>query len=112
MRDARYVWVVLIPRREGLAELSDLNASERSELMEEAVTAGEAVGRIADALGRPLHKLNTAALGNITRQLHVHVIGRRTDDAAWPQPVWGVGKAEPWEDYDLTHIARLWAETL
>jgi diadenosine tetraphosphate (Ap4A) HIT family hydrolase len=42
------------------------------------------------ALGRPVEKLNIGALGNHVEQLHVHVVGRRSDDAAWPEPVWGV----------------------
>ena len=46
------------------------------------------------ALGRPAGKLNVGQLGNITPQLHVHVIARRPDDAAWPAPVWGFGVAE------------------
>ena len=41
----------------------------------------------------PVEKLNIAALGNVTPQLHVHIIGRRRDDAAWPDPVWGKGVA-------------------
>jgi len=50
--------------------------------------------RVAQALGRSATKLNVAQLGNVTAQLHVHVIARRSDDAAWPAPVWGVGMAE------------------
>ncbi len=44
---------------------------------------------IARATGRPIDKLNVAALGNVTAQLHVHVVGRRRDDPLWPDPVWG-----------------------
>ncbi len=57
--------------------------------MEEIVLAGAAVKAVAAAVGRPIDKLNVGQLGNITPQLHVHVIGRRPDDAAWPGPVWG-----------------------
>ena len=46
------------------------------------------------ALGRSVAKLNVGQLGNVTPQLHVHVVGRRPDDAAWPGPVWGHGVAE------------------
>ena len=56
--------------------------------------AGTAVRAAAEALGRSATKLNVAQLGNVTPQLHVHVIARRSDDAAWPAPVWGVGAAE------------------
>jgi diadenosine tetraphosphate (Ap4A) HIT family hydrolase len=46
----------------------------------------------------PCDKLNIGALGNIVRQLHVHVVARTEGDAAWPGPVWGFGKAEPYAD--------------
>jgi diadenosine tetraphosphate (Ap4A) HIT family hydrolase len=57
------------------------------------VLAGQAVRAVGQALGRPVEKLNLGALGNVTRQLHLHVIGRRADDAAWPGPVWSHGAA-------------------
>lgn len=92
--DARFPWIVLIPRIERARELEDLAAGERDVLMEEVLRAGNAVRAVAEALGRSATKLNVAQLGNVTPQLHVHVIARRSDDAAWPGPVWGVGMAE------------------
>jgi diadenosine tetraphosphate (Ap4A) HIT family hydrolase len=92
--DARYPWIVLIPRIAGACELEDLCANDRSGLMAEVVLAGTAVRAIGEALGRPVEKLNVGQLGNLTPQLHVHVVGRRADDPAWPGPVWGAGTAE------------------
>ncbi len=94
--DARWPWIVLIPRRMGARELEHLSPANRAQLMDEIVLAGAAVRAIGAALGRPIDKLNVGQLGNITPQLHVHVIGRRPDDAAWPGPVWGVGEAAPY----------------
>ena len=94
--DARWPWLVLIPRLAGLREVEDLSPGDRARLVEEAVLAGAAVRAIGAALGRPVEKLNLGALGNVTPQLHVHVVGRRADDPAWPGPVWGVGVAEPY----------------
>jgi len=94
--DARFPWIVLIPRRAGAGELEDLAAGERDVLLEEILRAGGAARAVAAALGRPAAKLNIGQLGNITPQLHVHVIARRPDDAAWPAPVWGFGVAEPY----------------
>jgi diadenosine tetraphosphate (Ap4A) HIT family hydrolase len=94
--DARWPWIVLIPRKVGAREIEHLSAANRAQLMEEIVLAGAAVRAIGAALGRPVEKLNVGQLGNITPQLHVHVLGRRPDDGAWPGPVWGVGEAVPY----------------
>ena len=92
--DARFPWIVLIPRIDRAFELEDLSVEERAMLMAEIVAAGEAVRAVGAALGRPVEKLNACQLGNITRQLHVHVVGRRADDPCWPGPVWGQGTTE------------------
>jgi len=108
--DARFPWIVLIPRRAGSRELEDLTAGERDVLMDEILQAGTAVRAVAAALGRPAQKLNVGQLGNITAQLHVHVIARRPEDAAWPAPVWGFGVADAYERQAL-EIAQAAART-
>ncbi|MBS0331763.1 MAG: HIT domain-containing protein [Proteobacteria bacterium] len=95
--DARFPWIVLIPRVADARELEDLAAGERDVLMDEVLQAGLAARAVAEALGRPAAKLNVGQLGNITAQLHVHVIARRPQDAAWPAPVWGFGAAEAYD---------------
>ena len=95
--DARWPWLVLIPRQPDLVELEDLAPAERAVLTEEIVRAGRAARLVGVATGFAVEKLNVGALGNVVRQLHVHVIGRRPDeDAAGKGPVWGVGVAEPY----------------
>lgn len=93
MNDARFPWLILVPRQRGLRELGDLAAAHRHLLLDEISRAGD----VLQKLHAP-HKLNIAALGNVVEQLHVHVIARQTDDAAWPRPVWGVGSAIAYAD--------------
>jgi diadenosine tetraphosphate (Ap4A) HIT family hydrolase len=88
MDDARFAWLVLVPQRAGLVETADLSPSERTLLWHEVERVGAALRAAA-----PCDKLNLGALGNIVRQLHVHVVARRVGDAAWPGPVWGSGTA-------------------
>ena len=95
--DARYPWIVLIPRQPGLAEIEDLSPADRIALVDEIVLAGDAVRAVGTALGLTVDKLNIGALGNVTPQLHVHVVGRRIGDPAWPGPVWGHSPAEACE---------------
>jgi diadenosine tetraphosphate (Ap4A) HIT family hydrolase len=92
--DARFAWIVLIPRVAGATELEDLSPADRQTLLDEIVLGGAAVRAVGVALGRPVEKLNVGQLGNLTPQLHVHVVGRRADDPAWPGPVWGAGEAQ------------------
>ena len=100
--DARFAWIVLIPRVDGARELEDLADGERDVLMEEIIRAGAAARAVGLALGRPVDKLNVGQLGNVTPQLHIHVVGRRTDDPAWPGPVWGHGAAVAYSAQDLS----------
>lgn len=93
MNDARYPWLILVPAKPGLIELSDLDAGDRHVLMDEAVVAGDALDRLYNPA-----KINTAAIGNIVRQLHVHVVARNEGDPAWPGPVWGHSPARPYTD--------------
>ena len=94
MNDARFPWLILIPRAPGLVEIEDLSPEGSERLLGEIVAAGAAVRAMGEALGRPVSKLNVGQLGNLTRQLHIHVVGRREDDPCWPGPVWGQGVAE------------------
>lgn len=94
--DARFPWLILIPRRADLTELDQLQPTDLNLLMAEVLRAGEAVRVLGRMIDRPVEKLNVAALGNVTAQLHVHVIGRRSDDPVWPDPVWGRGSVERW----------------
>ncbi len=91
MNDARFAWLLLVPRRHALVEIADLTAAEQSQLWQEASRAAAALRTVA-----PCDKLNLGALGNIVRQLHLHVVARVEGDAAWPGPVWGSGRAEPY----------------
>ena len=101
--DARWPWIVLVPRKVGARELEHLSPQNRAQLMDEIVLASAAVRAVGAAIGRPVDKINVGQLGNITPQLHVHVIGRRPDDPAWPGPVWGHGEAVAYAPEALQH---------
>ena len=85
IKDAHYPWLLLVPRREDITEIIDLDEVAQSQLMTEIARVGRALKEVTKC-----DKLNVAALGNVVPQLHVHIIARRTTDAAWPRPVWGV----------------------
>ena len=99
IRDARYPWLVLVPKRAHVSELLDLSSDDRLTLTRE-------IDRAACGLRRAVRcdKLNVAALGNMVSQLHVHVIARRKTDAAWPKPVWGLGNPEAYDDAEVAGL--------
>ena len=86
MDDARFSWLVLVPRVPGASELIDLDELSQALLLREINQCCQLL-RVCT----PCDKLNIGALGNIVRQLHVHVLARLVGDPAWPGPVWGVG---------------------
>jgi diadenosine tetraphosphate (Ap4A) HIT family hydrolase len=92
MNDCRWPWLILVPRRASLVELSDLDAAGRALLIEETARAAQWLKTYAKA-----DKINVGALGNVVPQLHVHVVARRAGDSAWPGPVWGFGAPVPYQ---------------
>jgi diadenosine tetraphosphate (Ap4A) HIT family hydrolase len=85
IKDANYPWILLVPRRPDVVEIIDLDEVAQAQLMTEITRVARVLKDITKC-----EKLNIAALGNVVPQLHVHIIARRSGDAAWPRPVWGV----------------------
>ncbi len=99
MNDRRWPWLLLIPQRPEAEEIYHLTPLDQTLLTFETCETARALKQVTGCT-----KINIAALGNQVRQLHFHVIARKTDDAAWPGPVWGVGNARP---YDSGEADRL-----
>lgn len=92
MNDRRWPWLILVPQRPDIAEVHDLTPLDQAMLTFETNMVSQALKRVTGCT-----KINTGALGNIVRQLHVHVIARHEGDPAWPGPVWGHGAREPYD---------------
>ncbi len=105
MNDSRYPWLILVPRRAGISELFELNMAEQQQLWQETSYVGQVLKDVFQA-----DKINIATLGNVVKQLHMHIVVRMQDDAAWPAPVWGNGAAQGYTDETLAAMrARLQA---
>jgi diadenosine tetraphosphate (Ap4A) HIT family hydrolase len=100
MDDARFPWLVLVPRIAGLRELIELSQGDQQRLLDDINLAAH----VMHAIEKP-DKLNIAMLGNVVPQFHVHVIARFERDAAWPKPVWGVGERIPYAAHELRRYA-------
>ncbi|MFW9078147.1 HIT family protein [Pseudomonas sp. P2757] len=89
--DSNYPWFILVPRREDISELFQLDVADQQQLWQETTALAEVLKDLFDA-----DKMNVATLGNVVSQMHMHVIVRKRDDAAWPAPVWGKYPAKPY----------------
>ena len=83
--NSKFPWVILIPKRNKITEITDLNSKDQILLMKEIVY----VGRIMKKLFKT-SKLNVEKIGNIVPQLHIHIIARSKKDSSWPLSVWVV----------------------
>jgi diadenosine tetraphosphate (Ap4A) HIT family hydrolase len=101
------LWLLLVPRVNGATEWIDLDGNQQRLLLAE-------INQISKLLrGEPsVLKLNIGALGNVVRQLHVHIVGRCEGDAAWPGPVWGCGVAQQYEADELSARVAWWRSKL
>ena len=103
LNDRRWPWLILIPQRPEITEMHELTPLDQAMLTFETNMVALALKRVTDCT-----KVNTGALGNIVRQLHVHVIARNEGDPNWPGPVWGFGAREAYRSVD----ARKFAESI
>lgn len=97
--DSNYPWFILVPRREDISEIFQLGVADQQQLWQESTALAQLLKDSFDA-----DKMNVAALGNVVSQLHMHVIVRNREDAAWPGPVWGKYPAKP---YSAKQVAAI-----
>lgn len=91
MKESRWPWLVLVPERAEMRDLHDLESLDQYRVCDEITTCSEVLKRLYAA-----QKINVAALGNMTPQLHIHVIARFSEDPAWPKPIWGALPTQPY----------------
>jgi diadenosine tetraphosphate (Ap4A) HIT family hydrolase len=94
--DSNYPWLILVPRREDVREIFQLQLSDQRQLLIETSAVSAAMASYYQA-----EKMNVAALGNMVPQLHVHLIARYQTDPAWPRPVWGAIATNPYTQREL-----------
>ena len=107
MDDTRFPWLVLVPRVNGVSEWLELDGGQQRLLLAEINQAGQLIRTQPG-----VQKLNIGALGNIVRQLHIHLVGRHEADPAWPGPVWGSGSAARHEPAALQAAVDAWRQRL
>jgi len=107
MKDSRWPWFMLVPQRNGISETFELTPLDQAMLTFETNMVAAALKKATGA-----EKINVAAIGNIVRQLHVHIVARSDGDPNWPGPIWGYGQAEPYEDTRKQSLIKSLTENL
>ena len=99
---SQYPWLILVPRRTGCRDLTDIDEIDYQPAMEEVRYVHDKLRDLVKA-----DKMNVGALGNMVPQLHIHIIARFKTDEAWPAPVWGKGEAQPYADKGAKMLKKL-----
>lgn len=99
MNDSNYPWFILVPDRENITEIYQLDEKDQQQLLSESSTLSSIIDKQFAA-----DKINIAALGNIVAQLHVHHVVRYKSDAAWPAPVWGKLPAKAYSNEEIKRV--------
>ena len=99
--NAKFPWIILIPKRKNINDISELNSKDQMLLMKEIVHCSKLMKKIFKT-----KKLNVEKIGNIVPQLHIHIIARSINDSSWPLSVWVV-KGKPYLKNPLKKIIDL-----
>lgn len=105
MNDARWPWIILVPKVPGAEELHDLDDAARSQIINQTMQISKGLRAETGC-----EKINIGALGNMVRQLHIHIIARKTGDPNWPGPVWGFGEREAYDEATANYFVAQWKE--
>ena len=88
--NSKFPWIILIPKRKNINDISDLNSKDQLLLMNEIVFCSKIMKKIFKT-----SKLNVEKIGNVVSQLHIHIIARSKKDSSWPLSVWVI-KGKPY----------------
>ena len=99
--NSKFPWIILIPKRKNIKDMSELNFKDQVLLMKEIIHVSKIVKKLFKT-----SKLNVEKIGNIVPQLHIHIIARKKNDSSWPLSVWVV-KAKPYTKKSLKKILNI-----
>lgn len=102
MNDSNYPWLILVPRKNNLTEIIDLDQDDQVILLSE-------INYVSKILKKHLNvdKINIASLGNVVSQLHIHIIGRYFDDISYPKPIWGQVNSVEYDEIKISNFKEI-----
>ena len=96
----KFPWIILVPKRNKVTDITDLNSKDQVTLIKEIVFCSNVMKKIFKTT-----KLNVEKIGNIVPQLHIHIIARKKSDSSWPLSVWVV-KEKPYKKFILKSMIK------
>ena len=96
--NAKFPWIILVPKRNKVTDITNLNSKDQITLIKEIVFCSNVMKKIFKT-----KKLNVEKIGNIVPQLHIHIIARKKTDSSWPLSVWVV-KGKPYKKIKLKDL--------
>ena len=96
--NAKFPWVILIPKRKKITEIHQLSTKDQKILITEIVYVSKLMKKAFKAFN-----INVEKIGNIVPQLHIHVIARSKTDSSWPLSVWVVKK----KNYSIKNLNKI-----
>ena len=98
--NCKFPWIILIPNKKNITDITELNLKDQISLMKEIVHCSKLMKKIFKT-----KKLNVEKIGNIVPQLHIHIIARSIKDSSWPLSVWVV-KEKPYPKKILLNLIK------
>ena len=80
--NCKFPWIILIPNRKKVTDITELNLKDQILFMKEIVFCSNKMKKLFKT-----SKLNVEKIGNIVPQLHLHIIARTKNDSSWPLSV-------------------------
>tara|TARA_B000000475_G_scaffold118287_1_gene95688 strand:+ start:374 stop:772 length:399 start_codon:yes stop_codon:yes gene_type:complete len=100
INNKKFPWIILIPKRIKVTDITELKTKDQILLIKEIVLASKVMKKIFNT-----KKLNVEKIGNKVSQLHIHIIARSSKDSSWPLSVWVV-KGKTYSKSALIEILR------
>ena len=100
--NSKFPWIILIPNRKNITDITELNSKDQMSLMKEIVHCSKLMKKIFKT-----KKLNVEKIGNIVPQLHIHIIARSTTDSSWPLSVWVIKRKPYTKNLLVNQIKKL-----
>ena len=98
--NSKFPWIIIIPNRKNITDITGLNSKDQIVLMKEIVHCSKLMKKMFNT-----SKLNIEKIGNIVPQLHIHIIARFRNDSTWPLSVWVV-KGKPYLKLELENVIK------